>query len=167
MKKYLLLIMVLAGTSLLTSCGQSAKKEETSSEVDKMLEQMESSSLVEPLATAGSMAQPTASASGMPGSTNLPSQMAASPEISVLPGAFEKPAVQTIQQALQNAGLYQGKIDGDLGPKTKKAIKDFQAQNGLTADGKVGPRTWQKLAPYSGQGSTAADPSAVSNDISN
>ncbi len=62
--------------------------------------------------------------------------------------AFAAPGIEEIQQALKNAGLYAGKIDGDLGPKTKKAIMEFQGQNDLKADGKVGPRTWGKLKPY-------------------
>jgi len=53
-----------------------------------------------------------------------------------------------IQQALKNAGFYQGEIDGKFGPKTKKAIEDFQAKNNLKADGKVGPLTWGKLGVY-------------------
>ncbi len=61
---------------------------------------------------------------------------------------IEKPTPQQIQQALKNAGLYAGKVDGSLGPKTKKAIEEFQAQNGLTADGKVGPKTWAKLGSH-------------------
>lgn len=56
--------------------------------------------------------------------------------------------VQDVQQALKNAGLYAGAVDGVAGPKTKQAIQDFQTQNGLTADGKVGPKTWEKLATY-------------------
>jgi peptidoglycan hydrolase-like protein with peptidoglycan-binding domain len=58
---------------------------------------------------------------------------------------FVKPTVEEIQQALKNLGLYGGNIDGDLGPKTQKAIEDFQAQNNLKVDGKVGPKTWEKL----------------------
>ena len=60
----------------------------------------------------------------------------------------EKPTVQNIQQALKNANIYSGKIDGTLGPKTKQAIESFQTQNNLKADGKVGPKTWQKLKTY-------------------
>ena len=60
----------------------------------------------------------------------------------------EKPSMQDIQQALKNADLYEGKIDGISGPKTRKAIEDFQSQKGLKADGKVGPKTWQKLKEY-------------------
>ena len=53
---------------------------------------------------------------------------------------------QEIQTALKNAGLYNGKIDGKLGPASKKAIEEFQTQNGLKADGKVGPKTWAALS---------------------
>ncbi|MBW4613138.1 MAG: N-acetylmuramoyl-L-alanine amidase [Desmonostoc vinosum HA7617-LM4] len=35
--------------------------------------------------------------------------------------------------------------DGIFGAQTEAAIKQFQRQNGLTADGIVGPATWQKL----------------------
>jgi len=60
----------------------------------------------------------------------------------------EIPTNQQIQQALKNAGLYEGAIDGSLGKKSKAAIKAFQEQNGLTADGKVGKKTWAKLSTY-------------------
>ena len=55
---------------------------------------------------------------------------------------------QQIQTALKNAGLYQGAIDGKLGPGSKRAIQQFQKANKLTADGKVGPKTWVALEPY-------------------
>ena len=60
----------------------------------------------------------------------------------------EKPSVSDIQQALKNAKLYEGKVDGVLGPNTRKAIAAFQSQNSLKADGRVGPKTWQKLKEY-------------------
>jgi peptidoglycan hydrolase-like protein with peptidoglycan-binding domain len=58
------------------------------------------------------------------------------------------PSPQEIQQALKNANLYQGEIDGNIGPKTKRAIKEFQTRNNLNADGKVGSKTWEKLKVY-------------------
>jgi len=35
--------------------------------------------------------------------------------------------------------------DGNFGPGTEKAVKDWQAANGLTADGLVGDGTWSKM----------------------
>ncbi|MEM7816647.1 MAG: peptidoglycan-binding domain-containing protein [Candidatus Aenigmatarchaeota archaeon] len=58
------------------------------------------------------------------------------------------PTSKNIQIALKNAGFYKGKIDGIIGPKTLKAIKEFQAKNNLEVDGKVGPKTWAKLKEY-------------------
>ena len=55
---------------------------------------------------------------------------------------------QQIQTALKNAGLYQGNIDGKIGPASKRAIQAFQSAHGLTADGKVGPKTWAAMEPY-------------------
>ncbi|MFC1675215.1 peptidoglycan-binding protein, partial [Candidatus Omnitrophota bacterium] len=56
--------------------------------------------------------------------------------------------VRKIQMALKSAGLYEGKIDGKRGPKTQKAIRDFQESLGLKVDGVVGPKTWEKLSGY-------------------
>ena len=53
-----------------------------------------------------------------------------------------------IQKALKAAGFYTGAVDGKIGPKTKKAIMDFQKAKGLKADGKVGPKTWAELEKY-------------------
>lgn len=59
-----------------------------------------------------------------------------------------KPSATEIQQALKNAGYYKGRIDGDIGPMSEQAIKDFQAANNLKADGVVGTITWSKLKDY-------------------
>ena len=53
-----------------------------------------------------------------------------------------------IQQALKNAGYYDGAIDSKIGHKTKKAISAFQADHGLKADGIIGKRTWAELSTY-------------------
>jgi peptidoglycan hydrolase-like protein with peptidoglycan-binding domain len=53
-----------------------------------------------------------------------------------------------IQRALTNAGFYSAAIDGKIGPRTKKAIEEFQKAKGLKADGKVGPKTWMELEKY-------------------
>jgi len=53
-----------------------------------------------------------------------------------------------IQIALKNAGYYDGKIDGKIGPVTKAAIREFQDDMGLKVDGVAGPNTKEKLFKY-------------------
>ncbi|MFH1189871.1 MAG: peptidoglycan-binding domain-containing protein [Candidatus Omnitrophota bacterium] len=90
-----------------------------------------------------------------------PSQSLASepiPATAALPETAEKTAASVtkmaqsrdkdIQKALKAAGFYTGAIDGKIGPRTKKAIIDFQKANGLKADGKVGPKTLAALDKY-------------------
>ena len=48
-------------------------------------------------------------------------------------------------QSLLNQYGYNLKVDGDFGPVTEKAVKDFQAKNGLVADGIAGFHTISKL----------------------
>ena len=79
--------------------------------------------------------------------------------------AADKPTNKQIQQALKNAGVYNGKVDGTIGPKTKKAIEIFQAQNGLKADGKVGRKTWKALSAYLNKTTEVANPSADSQAV--
>ena len=62
--------------------------------------------------------------------------------------------VVTLQNLLVEKGYVDGDyVDGDFGPGTDAAVKQFQTDNGLTADGIVGPATWQALC------STAVPPS--------
>ncbi len=70
----------------------------------------------------------------------------------------DKPTPKNIQTALKNAGLYSGKIDGNIGPKSKQAVEAFQSQNGLKADGKVGPKTWKALSAYLNKPSEVINP---------
>ncbi len=69
------------------------------------------------------------------------------PQIPKLAGPY-KPTNKDIQIALQNAGFYKGDIDGNIGFLTRKAIREFQAENNLVVDGKVGPKTWSVLSKY-------------------
>lgn len=59
-----------------------------------------------------------------------------------------KPTGVEVQTALMHAGFYNDKIDGKIGPKSKKAIEAFQGANGLKVDGKVGPKTWAMLGKH-------------------
>jgi hypothetical protein len=53
--------------------------------------------------------------------------------------------VRTLQIALHAFGHYVALIDGDFGPKTETAVREFQAAHALTADGVVGAATWTAL----------------------
>lgn len=63
------------------------------------------------------------------------------------PSGFELPA-RAIQQALRNAGYYNGEIDGKVGSGTKRAIREFQRAQGLTTDGVCGRQTWEQLKQF-------------------
>jgi peptidoglycan hydrolase-like protein with peptidoglycan-binding domain len=53
--------------------------------------------------------------------------------------------VTAIQQVLKDIGFYMGEVDGIYGPKTAKAVRDFQISDNLLADGIIGPQTWNAL----------------------
>jgi hypothetical protein len=54
------------------------------------------------------------------------------------------PEVKKAQQLLNQKG-YTLVTDGDFGPSTQAAVKNFQRANGLTDDGIIGPKTWEAL----------------------
>ncbi|MBF0594235.1 MAG: peptidoglycan-binding protein [Candidatus Omnitrophica bacterium] len=53
-----------------------------------------------------------------------------------------------IQKALKGAGLYEGKIDGKIGSRTKAAVIEFQKKHNLKADGVIGQKTWSEMKTY-------------------
>ena len=67
--------------------------------------------------------------------------------------------VRKLQRRLKELGWYSGSADGDFGPATETAVKNFQKANGLTADGKAGEKTLQKL--YSSSAVTKKQASAT------
>lgn len=57
----------------------------------------------------------------------------------------EGPAVEELQQLLNDRIMAGISVDGDFGPATRDAVMDFQSRHGLDVDGKVGPQTWDAL----------------------
>ena len=57
-------------------------------------------------------------------------------------------AVKTAQTYLIEQGFLSGKADGDFGGGTEKAVKAFQAANGLEETGIVDEATYEKLAGW-------------------
>ena len=72
-----------------------------------------------------------------------------------------KEGIKDVQLCLKNAGFYDGEIDGIKGKRTRKAIREFQGANGLTADGIVGKKTWELLAKYAQGASGGAEEGAA------
>jgi peptidoglycan hydrolase-like protein with peptidoglycan-binding domain len=55
---------------------------------------------------------------------------------------------QAVQKALVKAGYDPGRLDGQLGPQTKSALRKFQKEHQLTADGVIGLKTIKALLQY-------------------
>ena len=53
--------------------------------------------------------------------------------------------VRNWQMFLNLNGYNCGSVDGIFGPKTEKAVKEWQKAHGLKADGIIGPKTWASL----------------------
>jgi peptidoglycan hydrolase-like protein with peptidoglycan-binding domain len=71
-----------------------------------------------------------------------------------------KSEVKQAQQALREQGLYRGRIDGVLGPKTKTALRNFQRKNGLPATASLDRRTMASLSGGGTQGQGSSMPSS-------
>ena len=56
--------------------------------------------------------------------------------------------IAAVQQALTYAGVDPGPVDGQRGPRTEKAIEEFQTREGLVPDGRVGYQTLQRLKNF-------------------
>ena len=139
MKKYLFLIILFGAAVSFMSCEKPKPKQmPLAEETDVTIPTTAPQEAVQNASTGAGQA----------------SQMVGNVEQAVSEGApmaaeeFSAPTTQQIQEALKNAGFYQGEVDGKIGSKSKQAIKDFQTQNNLAVDGRVGPKTWAKLSTY-------------------
>ncbi len=145
MKKFVFIILAIGLVAFLNGCG---KKQQSLEEMQEPMS-MEVLNMINkstPAGPGGAEVKPPAVPAQAAPVQVAPVQPAAEPLPPV--GSYAKPSIQEIQTALKNAGFYAGNVDGKIGPKTKKAIEDFQKANGLTADGKVGPKTWAAMAKY-------------------
>jgi peptidoglycan hydrolase-like protein with peptidoglycan-binding domain len=141
MKKGLAVVLVLFFGLYMFGC---AKKEAgmEDSQVPMSIETISALNTASTTTEAG-----TAGAQAVPAQVSTSTSAAAGLE-PLPPAGPYKPSAKEIQTALKNAGFYTGEADGKIGPKSKKAIEDFQKANNLQADGKVGSRTWALLGTY-------------------
>ncbi len=136
MQKYGFIVLVAAAAIYMSGCGKKEKPV-----ADEMAVSMESLTEVPAESVAPQVSQP-------PQAASVSAPLVSQGFQSLPPVGPYKPAVEQIQTALKNAGYYSGKIDGNSGPMTKAAIKEFQKANSLNADGKVGQKTWAALNKY-------------------
>jgi peptidoglycan hydrolase-like protein with peptidoglycan-binding domain len=54
--------------------------------------------------------------------------------------------VSQVQKHLQAAGVYNGAIDGVLGPQTREALRQYQARRGLPTTGELDEATRKALS---------------------
>lgn len=69
--------------------------------------------------------------------------------------------VKQVQEKLSAAGHDAGPADGQMGPKTQAALKDFQEKEGLQASGQIDQQTLAALE-IGGQSSSTGSSSAPS-----
>lgn len=68
---------------------------------------------------------------------------------------IDESKVQDLQQNLADAGFYKGGVDGVWGPQTAKALRSYQAANGLRATGKLNSATIEKLGMVESENNVA------------
>lgn len=100
--------------------------------------------------TATATPRPTTSTSGSTTTTG----------VTTLKVGSEGADVKRMQQRLKNLGYYTGSVDGDFGAGTEVAVRDFQANNGLSVDGKAGKRTLEVLYSENAKKKTATSVTA-------
>ncbi len=147
MKTQAVVLMVVCG--LVVGAAGCSKKTESLEELQQPMSPEDLSRIQNQTATSTESMVPLSGRAGDAGEISLSGDMSGDAAVEPLPpsGPY-KPAAKDIQAALKSAGYYAGEVDGKIGPKTKKAIEDFQSANGLAADGKVGPKTWSILSKY-------------------
>jgi peptidoglycan hydrolase-like protein with peptidoglycan-binding domain len=106
---------------------------------------------------------------------NMPAASETSQILPRIGGDLWKDDIRWAQLELRNKGLYHGSLDGVVGPETKRAIDQFQRNNGLSRTAVLDAQTFDKLTGYPGigQGSSTSpetkhaksmtEPSASSN----
>lgn len=60
-------------------------------------------------------------------------------------GALSRATIRETQWKLKKDGLYEGQVDGIMGPKTRAALGQYQRQHNLNADGRLTRRTAESL----------------------
>ena len=150
------LVTLIAAASVISGCAMGHTRQDLArlqSQVgllDERVSQLERTNLSGPsTASTGEIAPDfsTATVGAAVRPAKKPLVSAAKPA-SVSSSTSSKPSTREVQEALKNAGFYQGPLDGKMGPLTREAIQEFQRVHGLNDDGVAGKQTWAKLSAY-------------------
>lgn len=98
------------------------------------------------------VAMTPAAAPGPVGMPPLASPVASTQTLMLRQGS-QGDRVWTLQARLQRLGYDPGPLDGQFGPQTEQAVRQFQQASSLAVDGVVGPITWRYLVPGLGSSS--------------
>ena len=82
---------------------------------------------------------------------STPSTFEASPT-SATAAMLWKDDIRWAQVELRNRGLYNGSLDGIIGPQTKRGLDQFQRYNGLKRTAALDPKTFDALIGSAGTG---------------
>ena len=104
----------------------------------------------------GGAALDYAADAGNPVNTATMPPAAQTSDSSMTGDVLRKDDIRWAQVELRDKGLYKGSLDGILGPETKRALGQFQENNGLGRTASLDAHTWEALTgdPGIGQGSS-------------
>jgi peptidoglycan hydrolase-like protein with peptidoglycan-binding domain len=92
------------------------------------------------------MQQPTSpGTTGTPGGSDAAKPGAMKGESKAQAGAGNKEQVRAVQEVLKDRGMYEGEVDGIMGPKTQAALRAFQKKEGLQETGRLDQQTMGRL----------------------
>ena len=80
-----------------------------------------------------------------PADSRMQQPMVAAPSDQTQAPKLSSDTVKVAQQELKAEGLYNGMIDGRIGPQTQAAVRQFQQQNGLKTTAMLDQDTLQRL----------------------
>jgi hypothetical protein len=78
--------------------------------------------------------------------------------------AFRTDDIRWAQVELHDRHLYNGSLDGILGPETKQALRQFQKLNGLGQTASLDAQTWETLTGNSAIGEGSSTPENIAPD---
>jgi peptidoglycan hydrolase-like protein with peptidoglycan-binding domain len=108
---------------------------------------------------------------------NMPPAPGTSQDLQTAANLWKKDDYRQAQLELRNMGLYNGSLDGGLGPETKRALDQFQKDNGLdrtaTLDqltmvalfGNIGTSQGSSVPPNTNQGAGSMTNSSGASDL--